>query len=85
MGAVGIVGVLLGLLAYRWASVRGERRDFVFFMILPAALAAGVFSYQLAQTSASDSGLYYTIRPLLRKRFRLSTSFVIISSSRCAA
>ena len=79
MSAVGIVGILLGLLAYRWATIRGERRDFVFFMILYLLhIAAGVFSYQLAQTTASDSGLYYyDPGHFYENGFGLSTSFVI--------
>ncbi|HYJ29450.1 MAG TPA: hypothetical protein VEW25_03820 [Allosphingosinicella sp.] len=79
MSWVGVVGILLGLLAYPWATIRRERRDFAFFMILYLLhVAAGIFSYQLAQTGASDSALYYyDPGHFYGNGFGLSTGFVI--------
>ncbi|HEX8216760.1 MAG TPA: hypothetical protein VF577_04780 [Allosphingosinicella sp.] len=79
MTAVGFVAALLGLLAYRWASIRGERRDFVFFMILYLLhIAAGVFAYQIALVGGSDSELYYyDPGHFYDEGFGLSTAFVI--------
>jgi hypothetical protein len=79
MSWLGIVGILLGLVAYPWAVTGADRRDTVFFVILYGLhVAAGMFSYQLATTGASDSGLYYyDPNQYYGNGFGLSTTFAV--------
>lgn len=60
MSWVGGLGILLGLLSYPWSTLRSDRTHFAFFMLLYLVhIGATLFSYELAQTSASDSRTYY--------------------------
>lgn len=76
---VGILGMVLGLLAYRWALSRRDWIEVTVFMLLYIAhLSSTVYAYQLSLVSASDSNLYYyDPGQWYGQGFRLSTTFVI--------
>ncbi|MEA3015318.1 MAG: hypothetical protein QOI38_40 [Sphingomonadales bacterium] len=76
---VGILGMVLGLLSYRWA-VRGHDwiAVMVFILLYLAHLGSTFYAYQLALGAGSDSVLYYyDPGHWYGQGLKLSTTFVI--------
>jgi hypothetical protein len=76
---VGVLGILLGLLAWPFAFIeRSRKRAVVFFIAYLAHVLSAFVYYLYTQTNASDASLYY-IDPygMFENGFGLSTQFVV--------